>query len=292
MRLVDVLLTAAMNRPETPTRKAIAAACRELPGGDGFGPEVLSAYLAYDESDPNTKGRPISPRHLAVLAAVLKGNPSTLMEDVDDRDIIGAAEAFAKSGAEAAQPAPIAPITTPAGDGSVREVTHANAEKGVRPMYALPDREPDYTLAEKNGLIPIRSIEDAEGLSGIPIWDEAVAATSWASNDPTGDVSIAWVPSDVWKMHGAELRAITVAGRSMERAGINPGDTLFVRQTSDVKRAQDDIVIAACEEGMTVKRLRGRVLVAETNLDITPKPLGKGAKLKGVVVGIHKPIKK
>lgn len=148
-----------------------------------------------------------------------------------------------------------------------------------------------YALAEANGLRPVLSLMEADGMhdqAGIPIWDESVAATSWASNDPTGDVSFAWVPADLWKHHGAELRAITVAGRSMEKAGIDPGDVLLVRQTSDPRRAQNEIVIAACADGMTVKRLRGRALVAESNLDISPIPVGRDAKLKGVVVGIHK----
>lgn len=133
------------------------------------------------------------------------------------------------------------------------------------------------------------SIAPAAGRIAIPIWQEFVAASDFASNDASQDQELAWVPAAMAKHHGAKLRAIKCAGRSMVKDGLTPGAVLLVRKTSDAKRCQGKIVIAAQDGGMTVKRLLGDRLEPSSDESYPTLILGEDATLQGEVVGIYRP---
>lgn len=149
---------------------------------------------------------------------------------------------------------------------------------------ALPDQyevHPDLHLLD--------SIAPADGRIAIPIWQESVAASDFASNDASQDQELAWVPAPMARHHGAKLRAIKCAGRSMVKDGLTPGAVLLVRKTSDAKRCQGKIVIAAQDGGMTVKRLVGNRLEPNSDESYPTLILGDDATLQGEVVGVYRP---
>lgn len=160
----------------------------------------------------------------------------------------------------------------------------------VRHLHALPAT--DYTLAEANGLFAIESIDEGdERTYRLPIWPEDVAATAFASNNARHATEFAWLKPSEKRIHGAKLRALRVCGDSMNQAGIDAGDVIFVRMDSDATKSQGEIAVISQHDGMTVKRVRGSKGVPESTnpvhreVDIDPD-----AKLARVV-GVHKPAK-
>lgn len=80
--------------------------------------------------------------------------------------------------------------------------------------------------------------------------------------------------------------ALKVKGRSMEKAGIMPGDLLLVEKRTDAKIGQ--IIVAHLPSGFTVKRLveeKGqKYLQAESSEDYQIK-MEEGTEIWGIVVG-------
>ncbi len=73
------------------------------------------------------------------------------------------------------------------------------------------------------------------------------------------DTIASWVPlrgavieNEIIKQSKENYFAIKVQGDSMINAGINDGDILLVKKTSEFK--SNDIVVARCDDGTTVKR--------------------------------------
>jgi phage repressor protein C with HTH and peptisase S24 domain len=119
---------------------------------------------------------------------------------------------------------------------------------------------------------------------------EGVAATQLDNLDAVDGERIL-VPRALSKIHGARAFAVRIVGESMLKAGIEPGDVLIVRRSSSAK--DEEIVIAAQDGGVTCARLRGELLVKESDdkrrhPDI---PLAEGARVLGVAKAIYKPPK-
>lgn len=146
---------------------------------------------------------------------------------------------------------------------------------------------PDYSRVER-WLTPVPDITEADDRVSIPIWPERLAASPPASFDASHEAGVAWVPKTMGKIHGAKAWAVEITGDSMSRI-IDPADVLFVRRSSKAK--DGDIVIAALDGGVTVKRLEGNKLVPESDTHKTIDML-EDCKLLGVAYAIHKPAKK
>lgn len=145
---------------------------------------------------------------------------------------------------------------------------------------------PDYSLAEQ-WLDPIRDVSEADERVSIPVWAQDIAASPLDSLDAT-DAELVWVPSLMRKLYGAKLWAVRIVGRSMVKAGINPGDILFVRRSSSAK--DGDIVVAAQDGGVTLKRKRGAQLVPESD-EHAVIDMVEDCRLLGVAHSIYKPAK-
>lgn len=258
MRVVDVMITA-----DGRTIAQIAAECQKFPGGEGIKANVLSMYL---NRDPD-KARPIGLRHLQVLAQVLGSDPRTLMTDVPNDTVIDAVTEVARA-------------------------TEASPPSGVR---LLPPAKPapDYTLAEAAGLEVYEDVSEAADRHEIFVLPYAVAADANPAHiDRSHSEGSVWLPHRRGRRLGAKVYALRVSGESMNQI-ISNGDLCFVRNTS---RAKDgDIVVLAQDGSITVKRLKGRQAVSESDRHFPPIQLydseddASGNRIVGVVWGLHKP---
>lgn len=232
----------------------------------GIKPKTLSDKLI-------GKTKKLTAADVRKLAKALRVDAAVLLNPVTKKKLLALAKEREKSSQAIGKEASGTEPTTPEKPGK---------------LYSLP-AAPDYSLAEANGLLILEMVEQADDRVEIPVWPESVAATALASNDAAHDQKTVWVPARLAKIHGAKLRAIEVAGRSMVGAGIEPGDIAFARCSSDPKKAQHKIVIAYQDGGMTLKRLHGDVLEAESDRSYPRIQLGDDAQMQGVVVGLHKP---
>lgn len=81
--------------------------------------------------------------------------------------------------------------------------------------------------------------------------------------------------------------ALKVKGRSMEKAGIMPGDLLLVEKRTDAKIGQ--IIVAHLPSGFTVKRLieeKGQQYLQAESSESYQIKMEEGTEIWGIVVGI------
>lgn len=156
--------------------------------------------------------------------------------------------------------------------------TYAPIEKQRR-LRVVEDLDPDLELIE--------DVSEADDRIEIGVYPESVAATALDRLDPDDEIRKVWAPARLRKLWGAKLRAVEVSGRSMVSAGITPGSIVFWRMST--KHKDGSIAIVEQDGGVTLKRIRGKTAVAESDRKYPNITLGDDARHIGIVIAVHRP---